>query len=61
MSLLVGKKYLLTIIVGEKILNYTALVTSIDSRFVSFKDKFGKEYSYNLDNILSYTEVLNGE
>lgn len=55
-----GKKYNLTIEIGNKILHYTCEVISIDDNFILIKDKFGDEYNYNKKLILSYSEVQNG-
>jgi len=39
---------------GQKILNYEAKVLAISEGFVTFEDKFGKTYNYNISKIISY-------
>jgi len=56
----VGKKYLMSIQVGERALSFTGKIISIDDNFVAFIDIFGKELHYNLKNIISYEEVEDG-
>ena len=57
----VGKKYLMSIQIGERALSFTGIITSIDDTFITFIDIFGKELHYNLKNIISYEEVQNGK
>lgn len=57
MSLEVGHSYKLVIEINSNILTYTCTIIDIDDIFVSFLDKFGKEYSYNKKLIISYEEV----
>jgi len=53
-----NKKYLIRVQVGDKILTYTALIISIKDNFVNFRDRFGAIFSYNLNNVVSYEEIL---
>jgi len=53
----INKKYKFRIQVGNKLLNYTGIVTEITTNFISFKDKFGDIINYNLKNVISFTEV----
>jgi len=53
-----NKKYLIRVQVGDKILTYTALIISVKDNFVNFRDRFGAIFSYNLNNVVSYEEIL---
>ena len=55
-----GKKYKITVSIGNKILYFTGGVLSNENNFITFKDKFGKILNYNLNSILSFEEVKNG-
>ena len=57
MDLIVGKKYLISINFGGKILTYNCLITSFDGSFFSFTDKFGEDYTYSINLIISIKEV----
>ena len=57
MKLEIDKKYIITLDIGGKILTYTGLITDVDEVFISFTDKFDKDFSYNKNNIVSYEEV----
>ena len=53
MKLKVGNSYKLSLQINDNILTYTCKITSIDDTFISFVDKFGKEYTYNKKLIIS--------
>ena len=57
MNIKKDKKYILRFSVNEVTLVYTGVIVSIDHDFITFIDKFGKELSYNLKNLVSYGEV----
>ena len=57
MNLKIGFYYKIVIKVESVILTYTAKILSFDDSFISFQDKFDKVYSYNKNNIISYTEI----
>lgn len=59
MTIQKDKKYILRFEVNNSYLVYTAVILSVDSNFVSFIDKFGKEVSFNIKNLVSYEEVSN--
>lgn len=61
MSLEVGKKYVLIFEMGKHLLTYTATIVSVDEMFVTFTDKFGKDYSFRISNLISYNEAKDGE
>lgn len=52
-----GKKYLLVFSVDSRSLTFTGEILDIDTNFVTFKDKFNKILSYNIDYLISYEEV----
>lgn len=54
------KKYKLRVQVGKDILTYSAEIISIENGFVKFLDKFGNILNYNLNNIVYYEEIKNG-
>jgi hypothetical protein len=51
------KNYLIRVQAGNKLLTYSAFIISLKNNFVTFKDKFGAIYSYNLNTIVSYEEI----
>lgn len=53
----INEKYIIRIEVNGKFLTYTCKIISEDSNFVTFEDKFGKVYTYNKNNIVSYEGV----
>lgn len=57
MVLEVGCSYKISIKINEKILTYTCKVTSLDDIFISFIDKFGKEYNYNKNLIIGFEPI----
>jgi len=56
MNLEIGKFYKIVISVNNNVLTYTCKITAISDTFVSFIDKFDKEYTYNLNNVVSFEE-----
>lgn len=59
MRLRVGASYIIQININGTLLTYTCKVVAIDGNFVSFIDKFDKEYTYNLNNVISFEEIKN--
>lgn len=59
MELLIGKSYLIVFEVGGRDLTFNCKIISVDETFVTFKDKFGKELTYNKKKIISVAEVDN--
>jgi hypothetical protein len=53
----IGESYKIVIDVDSRVLTYTATIISDDGIFITFKDKFGKTFSYNRKNIISFEEV----
>lgn len=54
MKLEIGKFYKIVVSVNNTILTYTCEVTDIDDNFVSFRDKYNKDFTYNLNAVISY-------
>ena len=52
-----GKNYKLIISSCGQTLTYSALIISIDNNFVKFSDKFGGIFNYNINSIISFSEV----
>ncbi len=57
MEILKDKTYIFIFDINGKFLTYTGKVIDIDSNFVSFIDKYGKEYSYSLKTLISKEEL----
>ncbi len=55
-----NSKYKLLVKPDEQVLAYNAVIKKEDEIFVTFVDKFGKEYTYNKNCIISVEEVSNG-
>ena len=53
----VGESYKIVVSVQEKLLTYTGKIISNDESFITFIDRYGKEYSYNKLNIISFEEI----
>ena len=53
----IQQKYIIRIEVNNSFLTYTGKIVSEDSNFITFTDKFGKEYTYNKNNIISFEGV----
>ena len=52
----IGDTYIIRVEVDNRIFTYTGKIISEDNDFITFKDKFGKTYSYNKNKILSLEE-----
>jgi len=59
MNLKIGNSYKIIISINNNVLTYNCNVTSNDEHFISFVDKFGKEYTFNKNLILSIEELNN--
>ncbi len=57
MKLTIGNSYKIVIDINGKILTFSCKIISNEDGFITFIDKFGKTYSYNLNNIISYEEI----
>ncbi len=57
MKLKIGSKYKLVVNVNNNILTFSCTVDQIDEHFVTFTDKYGKQYAYNLNTVVSFEEV----
>ncbi len=53
----IGNSYNMSIKIGENILKYTCTIKSIDEDFVSFIDRYGREYNYNKTLIIFLKEI----
>lgn len=60
MEILIDKTYIFIFNINERYLTYTGRVIDIDSNFVTFIDKYGKEFSYALQTLISKEGVQNG-
>lgn len=54
----IGDTYIIRIEVEERLFTYTGKIISDEDGFVTFKDKYGKTFSYNKKNIISFEDVL---
>jgi uncharacterized protein YxjI len=52
----IGDTYIIRVDVEGRIFTYTGKIISEDSDFITFKDKYGKTFSYNKNKILSLEE-----
>jgi len=57
MKLTIGNSYKIVIDVNGNILTFNCKIVSNEDGFITFIDKFGKTYSYNLNNIISYEGI----
>ena len=57
MTIELNKQYKIRISLNNKDLNYIATVTAIDDNFISFIDKNGDKYNYNIACIISYKSL----
>lgn len=55
----IGKKYKIILNINEHVLTYSCTLLSEDNNFITFIDKFGKEYTYNKNLILSIERIKN--
>ena len=53
----IGDTYIIRVDVEGRIFTYTGEIISEDEMFITFKDKYGKTFSYNKNKILSFEEV----
>lgn len=60
MAFKIGKNYKICLIVFGHTLTYSCTVLGEDSNFITFKDKFEKEYNYNKNCIISFEEKKDG-
>lgn len=59
MTLQEQKKYKLKFNFNGINLTYTAKIIELDNNFISFIDKFGNTYNYNIVNLESFEKVEN--
>jgi len=52
------KTYLIRVKSNNQEYVYTAKVMEETEKFITFKDKFGKIFTYNIDCIVSFEEIL---
>jgi len=52
----IGKTYKFVVFSCGQTLTYTAEVIAVDNSFVTFKDKFGVNYTFNINSIISLQE-----
>ena len=57
MDFVINSQYILVVQGNDRKLTYTCTITSLDETSISFRDKFGKEFSYRKDQILSSEKV----
>lgn len=53
----INKFYKLRVVAGTQILHFTAKILFIKDGFISFKDRNGEIFNYNLNAILDFSEV----
>lgn len=59
MNLEIGHSYKIILKINNYTLTYTCVVTSVDENFISFTDKFGKEFTYNKNLIIQIERLEN--
>ena len=57
MKLKIGKSYKIVFDVKGHTLTFRCKIDDVDEFFVSFTDKFSKQITYNLKNIISFEEI----
>ena len=57
MRLTISNSYKISFQIGAAILTYSCTITDITPDFISFTDKFNKEYTYAKSTIISIAEV----
>jgi len=57
MKLEKGKQYVINFLINNKLLTYTCIIEEIENNFITFTDKYGKTFTYNITTIASYEEV----
>jgi len=53
----IGDTYIIRIEVEGRLFTYTGKIVSEDESFITFTDKYGKTFSYNKKNIISFEGV----
>ena len=53
----IGDTYIIRIEVDNRLFTYTGKIISDEDGFITFQDKYGKTFSYNKKNIISFEEV----
>ena len=53
----IGDTYVIRIEVEGRLFTYTGKILEVDDQFITFEDKYGKTFSYNKSNIISFEEV----
>ena len=53
----IGKRYIIRVSVGNRILTYTCKILEIDEFFIKFEDKYGEIQNYNKNSIVNFEEV----
>jgi len=54
MKIEINKVYKLKFLINHTSLTYTGIVIYVDNNFITFVDKFGEMYNYNLNLLISY-------
>ncbi len=52
-----NKTYIIRVNVDERMFTYTAKIIFEDDDFITFIDKYDKEWTYNKSRIISFEEV----
>jgi len=52
----IGDNYIIRVEVEGRTFTYTGKIISEDEFFITFKDKYGKTFSYNKNKIISFEE-----
>jgi len=53
----IGDTYIIRIEIEGRLFTYTGKILLEDDLFITFLDKYGKTFSYNKKNIISFEEV----
>jgi len=53
----IGDTYIIRIEIDGRLFTYTGKIILEDDLFITFLDKYGKTFSYNKKNIISFEEV----
>ncbi len=59
MKLKIGNFYKIVFDVKGHALTFRCKIDEVDENFVTFTDKYNKQLTYNIKNIISYEEVRN--
>jgi hypothetical protein len=57
MKLEIGSYYKIVFEINNKILTFNCKIVSNEDDFITFVDKYGKELTYNISNIVSFEKV----